>query len=599
MAMAAASITAMMATLTSSSKSTTTTLAFSSSRGSTNIAAAAISSIARRRSDKMIGEGGGGALFVAMRSAGAAAATLHCRHRPALQRVHYYYNNYYNNLHRLFSTTETNTSEQVDNATEVAATATTTSAIVSEEEDAILSNLQSPFLQTMRDRGFLFQCTNLAELDSLLTTATSNNKSISAYLGFDATADSLHVGSLLQIMILRHYQQCGHRPIVLIGGGTSKVGDPTGKDESRILLTDEIIKKNTEGISKVFQKFLSFAPPNSNENEEGKEEENGIAATATTTTTNDAIMVNNDTWLSSLQYLQFLRDYGTHFTINRMLSFESVKQRLQREAPFSFLEFNYMILQAYDFLELYRRHDARLQLGGSDQWGNMISGVELGRRVDSAQLYALTAPLITTSDGKKMGKTAGGAIWLNSDRLSEYDYWQFWRNTNDEDVIRFLKLFTELPLSEIKGMEMWKGADVNKAKRVLADEATALLHGRECLKGIHDTIDNMFGGGGGGGGDGDGMASTEGLTRTYVSDADLESGGGGGGVKVVDLFVQLGLASSKKEARRLIQGGGAKMNEEKITDENAILDKTTFGSKNEVTLRAGKKRAGVVELKNE
>lgn len=279
-----------------------------------------------------------------------------------------------------------------------------------------------------------------------------------------------------------------------------------------------------------------------------------------------------------------------------MLSFESVKQRLQREAPFSFLEFNYMILQAYDFLELYRRHDARLQLGGSDQWGNMISGVELGRRVDSAQLYALTAPLITTSDGKKMGKTAGGAIWLNSDRLSEYDYWQFWRNTNDEDVIRFLKLFTELPLEEIKVMEMWKGADVNKAKRLLADEATALLHGRECLKGIHDTIDNMFGGGGGG--DGDGMASTEGLTRTYVSDADLESGGSGGGVKVVDLFVQLGLASSKKEARRLIQGGGAKMNEEKITDENAILDTTAFGSKNEVTLRAGKKRAGVVELKN-
>ncbi|KAL3759202.1 hypothetical protein ACHAWU_008904 [Discostella pseudostelligera] len=604
MAMAAASITAMMATLTSSSKSTTTTLAFSSSRGSTNIAAAAISSIARRRSDKMIGEGGGGgALFVAMRSAAAgaaAAATLHSRHRPALQRVHYYYNNYYNNLHRLFSTTETNTSEQVviEATLKGEENSTTTSAIVSEEEeDAILSNLQSPFLQTMRDRGFLFQCTNLAELDSLLTTATSNNKSISAYLGFDATADSLHVGSLLQIMILRHYQQCGHRPIVLIGGGTSKVGDPTGKDESRILLTDEIIKKNTEGISKVFQKFLSFAPPNSNENEEGKEEENGTATT--TTTKSDAIMVNNDTWLSSLQYLQFLRDYGTHFTINRMLSFESVKQRLQREAPFSFLEFNYMILQAYDFLELYRRHDARLQLGGSDQWGNMISGVELGRRVDSAQLYALTAPLITTSDGKKMGKTAGGAIWLNADRLSEYDYWQFWRNTNDEDVIRFLKLFTELPLSEIKGMEMWKGADVNKAKRVLADEATALLHGRECLKGIHDTIDNMFGGGGGGGGDGDGMASTEGLTRTYVSDADLESGGGGGGVKVVDLFVQLGLASSKKEARRLIQGGGAKMNEEKITDENAILDKTTFGSKNEVTLRAGKKRAGVVELKNE
>lgn len=576
--MAAASIAAMMATLTSSSsKSTTTTLAFSHSRGST--IAAAASSIARQRSDKMIGAGGGGGAFVAMRS----GAALHGRHRPALQRVH---SN--NNLHRLFSTTETSISDQVDEATveEEVVAAAATSAI---SEDAILSNLQSPFLQTMRDRGFLFQCTNLAELDSLLTTATSNNKSISAYLGFDATADSLHVGSLLQIMILRHYQQCGHRPIVLIGGGTSKVGDPTGKDESRLLLTDEIIKKNTEGISKVFQKFLSFAPlPN---DEEGKRENGGSGSS-----TIDAIMVNNDTWLSSLKYLQFLRDYGTHFTINRMLSFESVKQRLQREAPFSFLEFNYMILQAYDFLELYRRHDARLQLGGSDQWGNMISGVELGRRVDSAQLYALTAPLITTSDGKKMGKTAGGAIWLNSDRLSEYDYWQFWRNTNDEDVIRFLKLFTELPLEEIKVMEMWKGADVNKAKRLLADEATALLHGRECLKGIHDTIDNMFGGGGGG--DGDGMASTEGLTRTYVSDADLESGGSGGGVKVVDLFVQLGLASSKKEARRLIQGGGAKMNEEKITDENAILDTTAFGSKNEVTLRAGKKRAGVVELKN-
>jgi tyrosyl-tRNA synthetase len=502
-----------------------------------------------------------------------------------------------NNMHRLFSTaTETTTMHSSDPA--VAKDDEEEAAAAAAAAAAILSNLKSPFLQTMRDRGFLFQCTNLVELDALLTSSSSasasndnnNNNIISAYLGFDATADSLHVGSLLQIMILRHYQQCGHRPIVLIGGGTSKVGDPTGKDESRILLTDEIIQKNTEGISQVFQKFLTFATPTTTTiaaaaaNEEHKKD---------AATTNDAIMVNNDTWLSSLQYLQFLRDYGTHFTINRMLSFESVKQRLQREAPFSFLEFNYMILQAYDFLELYRRHDARLQLGGSDQWGNMISGVELGRRVDSAQLYALTAPLITTSDGKKMGKTAGGAIWLNSDRLSEYDYWQFWRNTNDDDVIRFLKLFTELPLEDIATMEGWKGSDVNKAKIVLADEATALLHGRECLKGIHDTIENMFGGGGGGG-NGEGMASsTEGLTRTYVSVDDLSNGGG----KVVDLFVQLGLASSKKEARRLIQGGGAKMNEEKITDENAILDVTDFGTKNEVTLRAGKKRAGVVELK--
>ena len=259
-----------------------------------------------------------------------------------------------------------------------------------------------------------------------------------------------------------------------------------------------------------------------------------------------------------------------------------------------------MILQAYDFLELYRRHGARLQLGGSDQWGNMIGGVELGRRVESARLYALTAPLITTGDGKKMGKTAAGdgAIWLNADRLSEYDYWQFWRNTGDDDVVRFLKLFTELPLEEIADMERrWKGSDINKAKIVLADEATALLHGRECLRGIHDTVDSMFGGGGGGGGSGGGgdAASTEGLARTYVSETDLV----GGGVKVVDLFVQLGLASSKKEARRLIQGGGAKMNEEKIADEDAILERDAFGTKNEVTLRAGKKRAGVVELKKE
>ena len=585
--MAAASIiAAMMATTSSTTLNTTLTLAFSSSRsGGSSRATRSSSSLGPlllRHNHLLRGR---------CRLPPGAVQIIGTTAMPRVLR--YDCNNSNNNIHRLFSTaTETtmHSSDPVAKDEEEEAAAAAAAA-------AILSNLKSPFLQTMRDRGFLFQCTNLVELDALLNSSSStsassntnnnNNNIISAYLGFDATADSLHVGSLLQIMILRHYQQCGHRPIVLIGGGTSKVGDPTGKDESRILLTDEIIQKNTNGISKVFQKFLTFAPPPTTTtaaNEEHKKD---------ATTNNDAIMVNNDTWLSSLQYLQFLRDYGTHFTINRMLSFESVKQRLQREAPFSFLEFNYMILQAYDFLELYRRHDARLQLGGSDQWGNMISGVELGRRVDSAQLYALTAPLITTSDGKKMGKTAGGAIWLNSDRLSEYDYWQFWRNTNDDDVIRFLKLFTELPLEDIATMEGWKGSDVNKAKIVLADEATALLHGRECLKGIHDTIENMFGGGGGGG-NGEGMASsTEGLTRTYVSVDDLSNGGG----KVVDLFVQLGLASSKKEARRLIQGGGAKMNEEKITDENVILDVTDFGTKNEVTLRAGKKRAGVVELK--
>ncbi|KAL7533160.1 hypothetical protein ACHAXR_005855 [Thalassiosira sp. AJA248-18] len=465
-----------------------------------------------------------------------------------------------NNNFRLFST-----AEAAPSATETTSTTTDDEeAAIAARDAAALASLKSPFLQTMRDRGFLFQCTNLSELDSLLCDATSKNEAVSAYLGFDATADSLHVGSLLQIMILKHLQQCGHRPIVLVGGGTSKVGDPTGKDESRILLTDEIIKQNTDGISKVFQKFLSFGD-----------------ATPT-----DAIMVNNDDWLSGLKYLQFLRDFGTHFTINRMMSFESVKQRLNREAPFSFLEFNYMILQAYDFLELNRRHNAQLQLGGSDQWGNMISGVELGRRVDSVQLYALTAPLITTSDGKKMGKTAGGAVWLNADKLSEYDYWQFWRNTSDEDVIRFMKLFTELSFEEITKMEDWKGADINKAKIVLADEATALLHGRECLKAIHDTIDSMFKGGK------SAQASTEGLNRIFVSDDEAAEG-----VKFIDLFVKLGLANSKKEARRLIQGGGAKLGEEKITDENAVLDVDGFGGETEVTLRAGKKRAGVVELK--
>ena len=429
-------------------------------------------------------------------------------------------------------------------------------------DDETIANLKSPFLQTMRDRGFLFQCTNLSELDDILSS--SNGIGCPAYLGFDATADSLHVGSLLQIMILRHYQKAGHKPIVLIGGGTSKVGDPTGKDESRVLLTDEIIQMNMRGISSVFEKFLSF------------QEDDDASATS------DAIMVNNDEWLSELKYLQFLRDYGTHFTINRMLSFESVKQRLTREAPFSFLEFNYMILQAYDFLELNRRYGARLQLGGSDQWGNMISGVELGRRVDGVSLFALTAPLITTSDGKKMGKTAGGAVWLNADKLSEYDYWQFWRNTSDEDVIRFLKLFTELPLEEIGKMENWKGGDVNKAKIVLADEATALLHGRDCLKSIHETIDTMFKGGGG--------ASTESLNRIFVTNEDL------GQVKIIDLFVRLELATSKKEARRLIQGGGAKLNDVKVEDENAVVTADDFNENKEATLRAGKKRAGVVEL---
>lgn len=428
-------------------------------------------------------------------------------------------------------------------------------SIYAQEAEA-LTNLNSEFLKTMRDRGFLHQCTGIVELDKRMSEGC-----ISAYLGFDATADSLHVGSLLQIMILRHLQQSGHKPVVLIGGGTSKVGDPTGKDESRVMLTEDIIQKNIDGISKVFEKFLSF----------------GDSAPT------DAIMVNNDDWLSSLKYLDFLREYGTQFTINRMMSFESVKQRLDRDAPFSFLEFNYMILQAYDFLELYKRHNAILQLGGSDQWGNMVSGTELGRRCEGAQLFALTAPLITKSDGTKMGKTAGGAIWLNANKLSEYDYWQFWRNTSDEDVIRFLKLFTELELDEIAKLEVLEGSDINQAKILLADEATAMLHGRDCLPQIHETVQNMFEGAG---------ETTDSLPRIYVSAADVE----GEGKRFADLFLDLGLASSKKDARRLIAGGGAKLGDSKIDSETAALTSEDFSDKTEVVLRAGKKRAGVVEL---
>lgn len=431
-------------------------------------------------------------------------------------------------------------------------------------------SLESTFLQTMRDRGFLHQCTNILELDKQLSLAQKEGSIFSAYLGFDATANSLHVGSLLQIMILRHLQKSGHRPIVLIGGGTSKVGDPTGKDESRKMLSNEMIQENMMGISKVFYKFIQFQQS---------------PTTSPPASITDAIMVNNDDWLSQLKYLEFLRDYGSLFTINRMLSFESVKQRLAREAPFSFLEFNYMILQAYDFLELNRRYGAKLQMGGSDQWGNIVAGTELGRRCDGVQLFGLTAPLITTSDGKKMGKTANGAVWLNVDKLSEYDYWQFWRNTSDADVIRFLKLFTELPLDYIQELAKLEGADINKAKVVLADETTALLHGRECLDTIHQTVERMFKGG-----DGDG-SSTESLPRIFVDSLTLT----GEGVSFADLFVELKLASSKKEARRLIQGGGAKCGERKIEDEQGRLTVEWFGTGKEVTLRAGKKRAGVIE----
>jgi len=425
----------------------------------------------------------------------------------------------------------------------------------------ITAPLKSEFLQEMQWRGFIHQATNIEGLDEALVS-----RSVTAYLGFDATASSLHVGSLLQIMLLRHYQRCGHKPVVLVGGGTTKVGDPSGKDASRVLMTQEKIDENIAGISQVFEKFITF----------------GDGPT-------DALMVNNDDWLSGIEYLAFLREYGRYFTINRMLSFESVKQRLARESPLSFLEFNYMILQAYDFLELHRRHNAELQFGGSDQWGNIINGVELARKADGAALFGCTAPLLTTSDGKKMGKTADGAVWLNADLLTPFAYWQFWRNTDDADVGRFLRIFTELPRAEIESLEALKGAEVNQAKKVLADEATRMLHGAAVLDDIHATAESLFASGGGGGGGG---GSTDALPRVQLSAAEA-----GEGVLLIDLFIRLEFAKSKSEVRRLVKGGGARLNGEKVEDAELMVSAATFeGDAKELKLSAGKKKHGIVVM---
>ena len=327
-----------------------------------------------------------------------------------------------------------------------------------------MSEYTSSFLRVMSERNFIHQVTDWKSLDALLS-----EKNMVAYIGFDCTADSLHVGSLVQIMMLRYFQKCGHRPIVLMGGGTTKVGDPSGKDDARQLLNDNEIEKNKQGIKTVFEKYLNFGDGPS-----------------------DAIMCDNDEWLSGLEYVQFLRDYGRHFSVNRMLSFDSVKLRLDREQPLSFLEFNYMILQAYDFLELSRRFDCSLQMGGSDQWGNIVNGVELARRIDQKSVFGLTTPLVTTASGAKMGKSAQGAIWLNSDRLSPYDFWQYWRNTEDEDVDRFLKLFTELPLDEIARLSALKGNELNEAKKILAHEVTQLCHGRDAANSVAESARKTF-----------------------------------------------------------------------------------------------------------
>jgi len=429
-------------------------------------------------------------------------------------------------------------------------------------EDAptqITAPLKSEFLQEMQWRGFIHQATNIEALDEALAA-----RSVTAYLGFDATASSLHVGSLLQIMLLRHFQRCGHKPVVLVGGGTTKVGDPSGKDATRVMMTQDKIDENIGGISQVFEKFIKF----------------GDGPT-------DALMVNNDDWLSGIEYLTFLREYGKYFTINRMLSFESVKQRLARESPLSFLEFNYMILQAYDFLELHRRHKAELQFGGSDQWGNIINGVELARKADGAALFGCTAPLLTTSDGKKMGKTADGAVWLNADLLTPFAYWQFWRNTDDADVGRFLRIFTELPRAEIEALEALQGAQINQAKKVLADEATRMLHGDAVLDDIHATAKSLFASGGGGGG-----GSTDALPRVQLSAAEA-----GEGVTLIDLFIRLEFAKSKSEVRRLVKGGGARLNGEKVEDAELVVSAATFeGDAKELKLSSGKKKHGLVVL---
>jgi len=439
------------------------------------------------------------------------------------------------------------------------------SASVSEEASPAAASdsaeYQSEFVREFVARGYLHQCTDLEYLDARMASGAP----VAAYLGFDATAPSLHVGSLLQIMILRLLQRTGHKPVVLVGGGTTRVGDPSGKDESRKMLDDEAIAENVEGISSIFDKFVRF----------------GDGPT-------DAVLVNNADWLQGLGYVDFLRDYGAHFSVNRMLTFDSVRTRLSREQPLSFLEFNYVVLQAYDFLELSRRHDVTLQLGGSDQWGNIVSGVELARRLDAAKLVGLTAPLVATADGRKMGKTADGAVWLTPDRLSPYDYWQFWRNVPDADVLRFLKLFTDLPLDHIAAIDL-DGMAINAAKRRLADETTALLHGPDALPPIHAAVDALFAAAA------DPAAAAAALPA-FPLDDDLTDDDAA--LSVVDLLLRAQFAKSKGEARRLIAQGGARLQDVKVSDTDALLSRADFAAAPQGTIKlsAGKKKHAILTL---
>jgi tyrosyl-tRNA synthetase len=410
-----------------------------------------------------------------------------------------------------------------------------------------MSAYKSDLLHVLASRGYIHQVSEPEALDAL-----ANSSRLTGYIGFDCTAPSLHVGSLLPIMMLYWMQQTGHRPIALMGGGTTRVGDPSGKDESRRLLTDEMIAQNLEGIRAVFTKFLTFG--------EGP---------------GDAVMADNADWLNKLNYIDFLRDVGRHFSVNRMLSFDSVKLRLERQQELSFLEFNYMVLQAYDFVELHKRYGCVLQMGGSDQWGNIVNGIDLGRRVAGAQLFALTSPLITTASGAKMGKTASGAVWLNADLVSPYDYWQYWRNTDDGDVGRFLKLFTVLPLAEIGRLAALQGQELNEAKKVLATEATAMVHGRAAAEQASDTARITFERG----------ELAEALPTVSIGREELA-----GGLGVLSAFVRAGLVSSTSEARRQIKGGGLKINDATIDDERAQIGPTHLTPEGVVKLSLGRKR---------
>ncbi len=411
---------------------------------------------------------------------------------------------------------------------------------------------KSDFLQTLQARGYIHQISHPAELD-----AAAAGGIVTGYVGYDATAPSLHVGNLISIMMLRRLQQTGHKPIVIVGGGTTKVGDPSGKDESRQMLTEQGIQANIATQRQAFGKFLKF----------------GDGPT-------DAMIVDNDEWLSKLGYIDFLREYGVHFTINRMLAFDSVKLRLDREQPLTFLEFNYMLMQATDYLELNRRYGCSLQMGGSDQWGNILNGVELIRRVDQKPAFGLTTPLLATSSGAKMGKTAAGAVWLNADMRSPYDYWQFWRNTEDGDVGRFLKLYTDIPLDEIARLEALRGSEINDAKKVLADAATGLLHGAEAAHTARAASETAFEQG----------ALSADLPTVEIPRADLEQG-----LPIANLTARAGLAGSNGEARRLAQGGGLRLNDVAVADGGALVTLADLNADGVLKLAAGKKKIVLIK----